>query len=224
MNLERMIGKIIWGDCLEWMKRLPDKSVDLVLTDPPYGIGESNEKNLSRGKKALPKNYGDYLWDIEKISKEYIDEIKRISKNQIIFGGNYYGEWLGDTSCYIVWDKDNGDNDFADCELAWTSFKSAVRKITYRWNGMLQGNMKNKEIRQHPTQKPLPVMKWILQNYSKPNDLILDCFLGSGTTAVACVELGRRFIGIERELKYCSIARKRVDAVARQGKLFTGQE
>jgi len=139
-----------------------------------------------------------------------LEEIFRISKNQIIFGGNYYGSVLGDTNCYIVWDKDNGDNDFADCELAWTSFKSAVRKFKWRWNGMLQEDMKYKEARFHPTQKPVELMKWILGKYSEPTDLILDPFLGSGTTAVAAKQLHRRYIGIEISPKYCEIAKQRL--------------
>ena len=115
------------------------------------------------------------------------------SKNQIIFGGNYYADYLPPSSCWIVWDKLNGDSDFADCELAWTSFKTAVRKIQYRWNGMLQGDMKHKEKRVHPCQKPLPVMEWIIEKYTNKDAIILDCFAGSCTTAVACHRLGRKF-------------------------------
>jgi len=111
------------------MKDWPDNCVDLVLTDPPYGIGETNQKNLSRGKYALPTDYGNYEWDKEKVSKEHILRSLVVSKQQIVFGGNYYGGLLGDTNCYIVWDKDNFNSDFADCELAWTSFKSATRKV-----------------------------------------------------------------------------------------------
>ena len=198
------------GDCLEVMKDFKDNQFDLCLTDPPYGIGESSFRNISRTKLARSKDYGPYTWDKEKINKDYFLELKRISKNQVIFGGNYYCSILGDTSCFIVWDKDNGKSNFADCELAWTSFKSAVRIFKYRWHGMLQGNMKNKEFRYHPTQKPLPLMKWILNNYSKNDDTILDPFLGSGTTARACKDLGRKCIGIEISQEYCDIAVKRL--------------
>ena len=120
---------IIWGDCGEELKQYPDKHFDLVLTDPPYGIGESNEKNLTRGKLAEPTDFGHYEWDKSSPSAEIFKEMIRISKNQIIFGGNYFIEYLHNSSCWIVWDKDNGTNDFADCELALTSFKTAVRKI-----------------------------------------------------------------------------------------------
>jgi len=206
-------NEIICGDCLSVMKDWPDGCVDLVLTDPPYGIGESNQKNMSRTGLARPTNYGNYQWDRQKVSDSHIIECIRASRNQIVFGGNYYGSILGDTSCYVIWDKDNGKNDFADCELAWTSFSSAVRKLVYRWNGMLQEPGLPKESRQHPTQKPLGVMKWILERYSQPNNLILDPFCGSGTTCVAAKMLGRRYIGIEISPEYCQIARDRLRAV-----------
>lgn len=209
-NLESMTNQVINGDCLEVMKKIPDKSIDLVLTDPPYGIGEADGKNKSRSCIAKSRDYGNDDWDSQPPSKEIFDEIFRISKNQIIFGGNYFGDYLGATNCWIVWDKDNGDNDFADCELAWTSFDSAVRKFKWKWQGMLQEDMKSKDIRQHPTQKPVKLMQWCIEKYSQPNDLVLDCFLGSGTTARACKDLGRNFIGIELEKKYCEIAEQRL--------------
>ena len=185
------------GDCIELMQECSDNYFDLVLTDPPYGIGESNEKNATRGKLTTTTNFGHYEWDKERIGKEYFDEMLRVSKNQIIFGGNYYTDYLYPSSCWIVWDKDNGNNDFADCELAWTSFKSAVRMVKYRWNGMLQEDMAHKEKRIHPTQKPVPLFTWILGKYSKENDLICDPFLGSGTTLEACRKTNRNCIGFE---------------------------
>lgn len=204
------MSKQTWkiGDCLDLMREMKPDSVDLIVTDPPYGIGESNEKNISRyskvgfkgeirRKKIRGTDFGHYEWDQKRVDKEYFNEMLRVSKNQIIFGGNYYTDYLYPSSCWIVWDKDNGNNDFADCELAWTSFKTAVRMIKYRWNGMLQGNMKNKEKRVHPTQKPLPLFKWILEKYSKPGDLVLDPFLGSGTTLEAGYLTGRDVLGFE---------------------------
>jgi len=204
---EDYINKIIQGDCLEVMRELPDKSVDMVLTDPPYGIGISNK--VGGNNKALANDYGEQDWDDDIPSKECFEEMFRISKNQIIFGGNYFVEYLTNSSCWIVWDKDNTGN-FADCELAWTSFNSAVRKIKHRWNGMLQEDMKNKESRWHPTQKPLRVMEWILHNYSEEGQIILDPFLGSGTTAIACKNLKRKYIGIEISEDYCKIAQDRL--------------
>lgn len=216
------IDVIIQGDCLEEMRQFPDKYFDLCLTDPPYGIGEAAGKNDSRGGIPKgPKNprhtpvpstkYEALTWDDKPPSPEAFKEIFRISKNQIIFGGNYFG--LPASPCWIVWDKDNGDSDFADCELAWTSFPTAVRKFKYRWNGMLQEDMKHKETRYHPTQKPVKLFMDILEKYSKPGDTVVDPFLGSGTTAIACLKTDRRYLGIEKEPEYCEIARKRVAAV-----------
>ena len=205
-------GTLYHGNCLDILPTLADKSVDLVLTDPPYGIGESNKKNLSRGKLAKPTNYGDYDWDLSIPDKRIFDLMLKISKNQIIFGGNYFVEYLKNSSCWLVWDKDNGKSDFADCELAWTSFKTAVRLFKFKWHGMLQENMKDKEKRYHPTQKPVALFVWCLNNYSKENDLILDPFAGSGTTAIACIRTNRKYVMIEKEEKYCEIAVRRIES------------
>ena len=208
------INTIIQGDCLEVMKGGPDNCVDLVLTDPPYGIDVMNWKRqksrIGYGLSDKIRNYGDVEWDKEPPPKECFTEMARCSPNQIIFGGNYFD--LPPSSCWIVWDKDNGANDFADAELAWTSFKTAVRIIKWRWNGMLQ-EPGQKDHRQHPTQKPLGVMKWILERYSKPEQTILDPFCGSGTTCVAAKMLGRNYIGIDISEEYCKIARERLEAV-----------
>ena len=135
----------------------------------------------------------------------------RISKNQIIFGGNYFTAHLPPSSCWLVWDKDNAESFFADCELAWTSFPKAVRKFKWRWFGMLQEQMgANKEYRFHPTQKPLELMKWCIENYSKESNLIFDGFLGSGSTILAAKYLKRNFIGIEISKEYCEIAESRL--------------
>jgi len=192
---------------------MPALRPDVIVTDPPYGINETNEKNLSRGGLAKPKDYGHYSWDKKRIEPVYFEMMKYISRNQVVFGGNYYGNVLGNCSAYIVWDKNNGANDFADCELAWTNYKRATRKLKYTWNGMLQENMKEKEIRQHPTQKPLKVMEWIIENYTEPTSLILDPFMGGGTTLVAARRLGRKAIGIEINEKYCQIAIKRIKTI-----------
>jgi len=210
------LNRIYCGDCLPIMREMEDKSVDLVLTDPPYGIRENNEQNLSRAhctaawKRAKANDYGHSEWDNRPPSAEYFAEIFRISKNQIIFGGNYFG--LPPSPCWVVWNKKTS-GDFADCELAWTSFKSAVRMFEWLWNGYRQEDMIHKEERVHLTQKPIPLMMWCLEKYSKPGDLILDPFLGSGTTAVACKKMGLDFIGIEKEPAYVEIALKRLEKV-----------
>ena len=173
-------------DCMELLKQTPDNYYSLALIDPPYGIGEDGSKNHSRGKMAKPKNYKAFSGnDLKSPDKEFFNELFRISKNQIIFGANHFISKIPfDSSCWIVWDKQNS-GDFADCELAWTSFKTAVRKFAFMWNGMLQGNMKNKEFRIHPTQKPVALYAWILKNYAKQGDKILDTHGGSMSIALA---------------------------------------
>lgn len=201
------------GDCEKLLPNMLGQA-GLVLTDPPYGINESGGKNKTRGRCAEAKDYGNLYWDKQPISDELLKLVISKGKNAIIFGGNYYN--LPPSKCWLVWDKDNQGSDFADCELAWTNFDKAVRKITYRWNGMLQEHMgKEKEERWHPTQKPVNVMKWcILQaNIGKDSlgsKLILDPFMGVGTTLVAAKNLGLCAIGIEKEENYCEIAAKRL--------------
>lgn len=202
--------EIICGDSLEVMKTFKDNQFDLVLTDPPYGIKEARKDNKGRSNLTLAKDYPIESWDDSPPSNDYFSEIFRVGRNQIIFGANHFSDMLPRSSCWIVWDKLNGENDFADCELAWTSFQSAVRMFTWRWAGMLQEDMSNKEKRLHRNQKPSGLFYQILERYSKDGDTVLDPFLGSGTTAVACERMGRNCVGIEISKEYCEIARKRV--------------
>lgn len=214
---EEIIGdcRLILGDCREILPTLGP--VDAVVTDPPYGIGEGAKRGLSRGKMASPRIYaGTDGWDDEPIGPDLIAAIRENSAHQIIFGGNYF-EGLGPTSCWLVWDKQNGENDFADCELAWTNLPKAVRRIYWRWNGMIR---KGDDVREHPTQKPVGVMEWCIGHLPASAQTILDPFMGSGTTGVACVNLGRSFIGIERDPDYFDIACKRIDEAVRQPRLF----
>jgi len=211
-----MINKVVCGDCLKGMKLIPDKSIDLILTDPPYGIGVYNrETGTKRGNSKTTRKKYECDWDNFTPTQEFFDEIVRISKNQIIFGGNYFD--LPPSNCWIVWDKNNGNNGYADCELAWTSFKTAVRKFKYTWHGMIQENMgKNKEKRFHPTQKPVELMKWCIANYvewkpNNPKPIILDPFAGSFTTARACKDMGYDWIAIDQEEKYCKIGESRLE-------------
>jgi DNA modification methylase len=201
--------KLYLGDCLEVMRGFPDKSVDAVITDPPYGLG-----GVIGGSNKAPVKYAKFEWDNKPASQEQIDEMVRTSKNQVLFGGNYFV--LPPSSSWIVWDKQNTGN-FADCELAWTSHKRAIRKFTYRWNGMIK---QHPEERFHPTQKPLELMKWVLENYTNEGDTILDPFMGSGTTGVACVQTNRNFIGIEISEEYFRIAEKRIAEAQMQPRLI----
>lgn len=181
------------------MKESPDNHFDLVVTDPPYGIGAYSSGTMGGGVLAKQSTYTSTDWDNSRIGKEYFIEMARVSKNQIIFGGNYYTDFLPPTPAWIVWDKENGANNFADCELAWTSFPTAVRLFRYRWQGMLQGNMGGKkETRIHPTQKPTPLFTWVVEKYSEPGDTILDPFMGSGTILEACRKTDRACLGIEK--------------------------
>ena len=209
-------------DNMELMRGFPDKYFDLAIVDPPYGIGEASGKNHSRGSICAPKMYAIKDWDNSVPSEEYFRELFRVSKNQIIWGGNYFLDMIPvPTSCMIVWDKENGDNDFADCELAWTSFGTAVRKFSFKWAGMLQGDMKNKETRIHPTQKPVALYKWLLNKYTKPGDRILDTHLGSGSIAIACHDYGFDLTACELDKDYYEAAMKRINAHVAQQKLFT---
>lgn len=199
------------GDCLDYMRTMEPGSVDAVITDPPYGINENNNKNLSRSNIAKSIDYGDFDWDKKPATKEQIDYCRKCSQSQVIFGGNYFH--LPPSSGWVVWDKLNGKNDFSDCELAWTSYKRGVRIFRYLWNGMIKDKP---EIRYHPTQKPLALMLWIIENYTSLGDLIFDPFMGSGTTGVAALQLGRRFIGCEIDPGYFAIAEKRIKQAAAQ--------
>nr|DAO29067.1 MAG TPA: adenine specific DNA methyltransferase [Caudoviricetes sp.] len=200
-------------DCMQGMKQFPDKYFDLAIVDPPYGIGENGSKNYTRSKLAKAKNYKAFAgMDSAPPSENYFTELFRVSKKQIIWGANHFISKIPyDSSCWIVWDKDNGENDFADCELAWTSFNTAVRRITYRWNGMIQQNMKCKEKRIHPTQKPVALYEWILNKYAKTGDVILDTHVGSASSLIACHNTGHKFVGFELDKYYYDLSKKRLD-------------
>ncbi len=209
-------------DNMALMARYPDNYFDLAIVDPPYGIGESSNNNKSRSKLGKSKNYGKKNWDDNAPNQDYFNELKRVSKHQIIFGANHFIENIpnANSSCWIVWDKVNGENDFADCELAYCSQKTAVRKIEFRWHGMLQGNMKEKEIRIHPTQKPVSLYKWILDKYAKQGDKILDTHLGSGSIAIACHDYGFELTACELDKEYFDKAIQRIKNHTNQQKLF----
>ena len=207
------------------MARYPDKFFDLAIVDPPYGIGEDGESNHSRNKSFGSKSFGEkntrkkiieatkYIpkkWDVLPASIDYFAELRRISKHQIIFGANHFISRIAiDSSCWIVWDKDNS-GDFADCELAWTSFDSAVRKFKWRWNGMLQEKMGlQKEKRIHPTQKPVALYKWILSTYGIVGSKILDTHMGSQSSRIAAYNMGFDYWGWEIDKDYFEAGNKR---------------
>lgn len=201
---------IYCADCRDVLPQL--EPVDLVLTDPPYGLKMDSamykQRNTQYGHSLAPKgDYGQSNWDI-KPTKLVFDLFLKISKETIVWGGNYFSDYLPVNGMWLVWDKekDFGELDYSHCELAWTSIpKEGTRIFRYLWNGMIQKDMKNKEIRIHPTQKPLSLMRWSIKKATNPQT-ILDPFMGSGTTLRAAKDLGRKAIGIEIEQKYCDIA------------------
>lgn len=243
-------GVLVKADNMDIMKKFQTNYFDLLLTDPPYGIGEDGEQNHSRGnglgfddydsdgRQAVAEAtmYTPMDWDQEIPSPEYFTTVKEITDNQIIFGGNYFQSImvetdkyefvydnegnqqvryikkpaLGATTCWIIWDKCNGGTHFADSELAWASFDTAVRNYQYRWNGMLREN-REKEQRFHPTQKPIGLMREILRDYASEGQAILDTHAGSCSTAIAAIDLDMNYLMIEREDEYFDNAVKRIE-------------
>jgi site-specific DNA-methyltransferase (adenine-specific)/modification methylase len=212
--------RLICGDCREVLPTLG--KVDAVVTDPPYGIGACtlNFYHAAKRGTALAKSvdWGNADWDDEPASPETILTLRAVSTHQIIFGGNYFE--LPPARCWLVWDKQTGDNQYADCELAWTNLDKPVRKVEWLWKGMMR---KGVDVREHPTQKPEGVMKWCIKQLPEDARTILDPFMGSGTTGVAAVKLGRRFIGIEIEPRYLDIACRRIQAALDAPDLFIEQ-
>lgn len=202
-----MISEAYLMDCMEYMATIPDKWFDLAVTDPPYGIGINGK--VGGGKCAKVKVYKNKGWDTKPPTPEYFTELKRISKNQIIWGGNYFLFSLNETPCFLIWDKDNTGN-FADAELAWTSFDTATRIFKFRWNGMLQKNMKDKEIRIHETQKPISLYQWIYANYLPQGGKVIDTHLGSGSNRIAADKAGNiDFYATEIDADYFNAQEKR---------------
>ncbi|TCJ98816.1 site-specific DNA-methyltransferase (adenine-specific) [Volucribacter psittacicida] len=208
-------------DCLQGLKKYPDKFFDLAIVDPPYFSGP--EKRNYYGNKAssigVQRLYAETgTWDLPTV--EYFDELFRVSKHQIIWGVNYFNNYnFG--SGRIVWDKVNGKSSFSDCEIAYCSLHNSVRQFRYMWNGMMQGksieeghiqqgNKKLNEKRIHPTQKPVNLYLWLLQKYAKAGQLILDTHVGSGSSLVACKMLGFDCVGFEINQYYFELAKNRI--------------
>ena len=201
-------------DCMEFMMQFADNHFELAIVDPPYGIG-ANKMTLGNGKKKIFRGNND--WDNEIPSIEYFEELKRVSINQIIWGGNYMTKFLPPISSWIFWDKGTGENDFADGELAWTSFGGALRKVTKSWVG---ANAKDEIQRIHPTQKPIYLYRWIFNKYAKKGDKILDTHLGSGSSRIAADMEGFDFYGCELDQDYFDQSCKRFNEYKLQTKLF----
>jgi site-specific DNA-methyltransferase (adenine-specific) len=188
-------------DCMKYLKTLEDNAFDLAIVDPPYGIERLKKKGRFVGEGLS--------WDI-KPNKKYFEELFRVSKNQIIWGYNHLSDKLPICTCFIFWDKDISVENYSDGELAWTSFQGVAKKIKIVWDGFRQDNMKNKELRIHPTQKPVKLYEWLLMNYAKEGEKILDTHLGSGSIAIACHNLGFDLVGCELDTDYYNAACKRL--------------
>ena len=206
-------------DNMSLMARYPDKYFDLAIVDPPYGINivdefkktvksKSSMFNMSKGIK------GDGEWDKCIPDESYFDELKRVSKNQIIWGGNYFIEYLNSSRCFLIWDKMNGTNPMADAEMAWTSFDKSIRM--FKMHHFSAGY----ETKIHPTQKPTKLYEWILKNYAKLNDKILDTHLGSGSIAIACHRSKHELTACELDKEYYDSAIERILKETDQGLLF----
>lgn len=207
------INKIYLGNSYDLIKQFADKSIDLIITDPPYGINADKGVGGFGSSPDKAKKYADD-WDSLTPQKWFFDELLRVGKKVIIFGGNYFTDKLPQNNHWIVWDKQGGiefDNPFSACELIWTNVnKNNVVKYIQIQQGFIKEGY---DERVHPTQKPLKLVKSIISDYSEENDIILDTFLGSGTIAVACKELNRRYIGIEINEKYFNVASDRLNGI-----------
>lgn len=201
MKVEIGLATLYLGDCVDILPALG--KVDAVVTDPPYGI-KANKQSLGKGKKEFYR--GDNWDDQPPNLKIWV----KFASLVCFWGGNYFADQLPISNDWLVWHKKNDGRSFSECELAWTNFGKQIRHLSHHWSG---------EEKQHPTQKPLPVMEWCIKQIPEAKS-ILDPFMGSGTTGVAAVQMGRKFIGIEREPKYFEIACKRIEDAQRQEKLF----
>ena len=208
-------SEVYLEDCVKALKRFNDNHFDLAVVDPPYGIDIANKLSNHSTVKHTAKD-----WDKYTPTQEYWDELFRVSKNQIVWGGNYFMSKIQkDSACWIFWDKNNGDSTFADGELAWTSFNSPVRLAKIHWCGSAAKHETGQN-KIHPTQKPIKLYDWILMKYAKPNDLILDTHLGSGSSRIAAYKGGFNFVGFEIDAEYYEKQEKRFNDFKSQLRLF----
>lgn len=210
-------------DCMEMMARYDDKHFDLAIVDPPYFSGPEKEKYYGGAAVSdtgvMRTAYSNLSEEWEVPDQKYFDELFRVSKEQIIWGCNYYAKFIPAVG-RIVWDKVNDSSSYSKAELASCSLHNSTQMFRFMWNGMLQGNMKDKEIRIHQCQKPVALYKWLLHNYAGPGDKILDTHLGSGSIAVACHYSGNDLTASELNKEYYDLAMKRIKEETKQIKLF----
>ena len=217
--MKHKLNQIILADCMDIMRDIPDKYFELAIVDPPYGINLVG-KNVIKNKSDSD-NIFNTEWDSCAPDEKYFTELKRISVNQIIWGGNYFLDMLGYCKAPIIWDKLNGDSLYADGEMAWTSngLPKNLRIWKHQWCGAFKASERG-GIKIHPTQKPVALYRWLLQNYAKPGDKIIDTHSGSGSCAIACHIEKHDFLAIEKDPDYHAASVKRLEEVRAQGVLF----
>ena len=207
-------------DCMDLMARYEDNHFDLAIVDPPYGINadkkNSVKKMQSKKSASLSKDYGNQDWDSAVPDDDYFVELQRVSKKQIVWGANFFNLQGG----MLYWHKSVTMPTYSQGELAWLSWLNKIDFVDIAWHGMIQHDMKNKELRIHPTQKPIKLYEWLLMNYAKENDKILDTHLGSGSIAIACHNLGYELTGCELDKDYYEAAMKRIEQHKQQQRLF----
>lgn len=212
------LNKFYNCDCMEYMKTVPDKFFELAIVDPPYNVNASDGTFGNKGiYTQRGKRLKHYINHNKTPDRKYFDELFRISKNQIIWGMNYYPQYLYHSGA-IIWDKKLTGSPMSDCEIAWQSFNKLVKKIECEWNGFLKGGEKSKRI--HPNQKPVALYRWLLQNYAKPNDKIFDSHVGSGSSLIACIEEKHDYVGCELDEDYYKAASERIKIFKEQLRLF----
>jgi site-specific DNA-methyltransferase (adenine-specific) len=220
--MNKHLSEVTNEDCMEGMARYPDKYFDLAIVDPPYGIGENGQRNVTGDRPTAkwknPKSQHYLTFDDSEIpTAEYWEQLFRVSKNQIVFGGNYFTEYLPPSKGWIVWDKQADIKEHLSmCELAWSSFDRKCNKFEYLWAGFKK---KHQVERIHPTQKPVALYKWLMQNYAKQDDKILDTHLGSGSSRIAAYEMGFDFTAFELDEEYFEAQEKRYKAHIAQLKM-----
>ncbi|APC82162.1 DNA methyltransferase [Clostridium botulinum] len=225
------LNKLYNIDCMEGMKQIPDKYFELAIVDPPYFDGPNKRKYYGRtvNKLNIKRKQYNVIEDWSVPGKEYFKELLRVSKNQIVWGCNYFDYYLGPG--LIIWDKVNGKSSFSDCEVAYCSMHNKTKMFRYMWNGMMQGksiseghimqgDKSKNEIRIHPTQKPVNLYKWILLNYAKQGDKILDTHVGSASSLIACYEMGFDFLGFEKDREIFNLASDRLESTMNQLNMF----
>jgi site-specific DNA-methyltransferase (adenine-specific) len=228
-----MVSEVFNGDCMEYMARYPDKYFELAIVDPPYGIGfdrentsmsagtrkDGSKRKMTSWSNPKEKGYAIKEWDKSIPNEDYFIELKRVSKRQIIWGGNYFTEHLTPSGGWVVWEKGVPEGmSLSQAEIAWTNCLNSIRVVKVLWAGYIKSDS---EERSHPTQKPVKLYRWLLQNYAKPGDKILDTHMGSQSSRIAAHDMGFDYYGSELDRDYFDAGCKRYENHIKQLTIFT---